>query len=342
MPYVGPTSLVRWLGGRDLAGPGALTTFDDTLMAKVADTTVLGPKGAIKSEGPLGCVEYTASESGFLDDAEFSLRKMFGTAAPWISVVGHVGGALGAPCTLATDLRIKKKSIPPEREGFTKVALEYFLDDGGDVFEECAFVHGGARVSDSPPSAPYAGRRFDHGAATTGGAVVGLMIDADAVWRGQTWVRVDLRHSPTLATAAWPVLTGATLQLSAGSGGPAQLFVRVPGAINRHLACTWQWGPVSTFRVDRTGGYARGVTSMHFDGRGNDETLQPGDVFHMATDPTDYTVTEGGIAPTEAGSEFDVDFSPALVAQHIGDNATVTVQTKTDRSFKFIAAIQRL
>ena len=345
MPYVGPTALVRWMAGHDLAGPGALTEFDDTLMGKFADTTVLGPRGAIKSEGPLGCVEYMANETGFLDESEFSLRKLFGSGAPpvpWRSVVGHIGGTVGAECTIASDLRIKKKSIPPELEDFTKVALEYFLNEGGDVFEEALFLHGGGRVMHNPAAAPYVGARIDNGAASANGAAICLMIDTDAVWRGQTWVRVTVRHSATLLTTAWPALGTATLQLNAGSATPAQTLITIAGNVNRYLSVTWEWGVISAFRIDNPGGYGMGTTAMHMDGRTANESLQIGDVFRFAGDTTDHTVTGGGIAPTEAGSEFDVTFTPGTTFQNFGNNTVVTVRTKNDRSFKYIAAVKRL
>ena len=101
-------------------------------------------------------------------------------------------------------------------------------------------------------------------------------------------------------------------------------------------------GAISTFSVDNGSGYQRGATSMHLDLRGPTESLQVGDVFRVATDPTDYTVTGGGIAPGGSATEFDVEFTPALVAQNIANNATVTVQAQADRSFKCLAAIQRL
>ena len=160
MPLIGPTRIVRWLAGYDLAGAGALTEFEDTLEGPTADTTVLGPLGAIKSEAPLGRAVYTATETGFIDDVEYSLRRLFASAVPavpWRSVVGHFGSGRGAPCTLATDLRIKKKSIPTEQANFTKVALEYFLAQGGQVYQDAIFLHaacGSPGMRPRPPTHP--------------------------------------------------------------------------------------------------------------------------------------------------------------------------------------------
>lgn len=240
---VGPTKLVHWLAGYDLAGVGALTEIDDNLMAKATDVTPLGPLGQIKHDAPLGCVEYTLTEAGYLAEPQVSLRKLLATgrpAYPWRSIVGHLGSATGALCTIATDMRLRKKSIPPDLENFSKVSIEYFANQPCEVYDDnCVLLHGGQRVT-AAPAAPYNGYRLDGGAPSTEGIAICAMVD-DVVWADATALDINIRHSDddTEATA-WDLLTGATLNVTPATA-PGQLFVVVAGNVDRYLALDWTW-----------------------------------------------------------------------------------------------------
>ena len=163
----GPTSLVHWLGGFDLAGVGALTEIADVTEAEFRGVTPLGPQGAIEHEAPLGRIKYTLTESGHLagepavscavcsPGGQRGIRPSSGTsAAPW-----------ARRAVLASRMRIKKSSIPPDMNDFTKLALEYACERPCDIFDGTVLVHGGQRVTHDAPASPYDGlpvRRPDH------------------------------------------------------------------------------------------------------------------------------------------------------------------------------------
>ena len=229
MSTVGPTRFVHWLAGRDLRGRGAITELSHSLEALADSDFRLGD--SIKAEAPLGVVTYTLSETGFLDAREASLRQLFGSGAPatpWPAIVGEFGSAKGAQCALATDLRIKKRSIPPDGDGFTKVALDFYLHSGGDAHDDAGLIAGGQRQTGAGNSSPFASDRYDTGAASANGGLLALMVDG-IVWAGRTSLLVSFQHSTNgtawvdrLATAerltiTSPATSGHTTVVLAGS-----------------------------------------------------------------------------------------------------------------------------
>lgn len=336
---LGPTKTVRWLAGHDLAGSGALTEVSDELVAQVADNVRLGD--AIKSEAPLGCVEYTISEKGFLGPADESLRR---TLSGGLSVLGREGPDAGRIVTLATDIGVRKQSIPPAVDGFSSIEMEYFLKQGAEVYEDALLMHGGSRVTNNAPNAPHNGYRVDLGSGHTGGAVIALMVDPSIVARGAQNVRVNVTHSNGTSPSGWIALpvTGGTVTITHNVNGNAtSSLLEVPAsqAIRRYVAVSWSWGSQSTFRVDRSGGYNSGATEMHLDGRDvTHKNIVVGDVFTVSGDATVHTVTAGGTTPGVVESEFDVTFTPGL-GSNAADNAVVTTVAGSHRSFKFLAAI---
>ena len=337
----GPTSLVHWLGGYDLAGVGALTEIADVTEGEFRGVTPLGPEGAIEHEAPLGRIKYALTESGHLRENQRSLRRLLaGRTEGHPSVVGHFGGAVGAACVLATNMRIKKSSIPPDMNDFTKVAFEYACERPCDIFDDSKLVAGGARVTGAAPAAPYAGYRLDGGAASAAGAVVCVMLDG-IVWRSATSLTVAVRHSATPTVAGWSTLANGTLAVdSPGDVDDRVLLLVHSGNLERYMAVTWSWGAQSEFRIDLGGGYAAGATDIHLDGRTPVESLVAGDQFRIGTAALVHTVTSGGIVPGAAGTEFDVEFTPPTAAQ-ANNNVTVTTVAAADQSAKILAAIER-
>ena len=335
----GPTSLVHWLGGYDLAGVGALTEIADVTEGEFRGVTPLGPEGAIEHEAPLGRIKYALTESGHLRENQRSLRRLLaGRTEGHPSVVGHFGGAVGAAAVVASSMRIKKSSIPPDMNDFTKLALEYASERPCDIFDGAVFVHGGQRVTHDAPAAPYDGFRFDGSASSLHGGALCILVDPDIVWRGAESLTVEMAHANALA-GPWLTTTGSDLLVPA-DGNPGQLFVRLAGAIRRYIAVRWTWGAQSTFSIDHMAGYAIGTTVMHLDARVANESMLPGDQFTIGARATVHTVSSGGIHHAAAGTEFDVTFTPATLALH-NNNTLVTTVARDDRSFKFLSAWER-
>ena len=337
----GPTALVHWLGGYDLAGVGALTEIADVTEGKFRGVTPLGPQGAIEHEAPLGRINYALTESGHLRENQRSLRRLLaGRTEGHPSVVGHFGGAVGAACVLATNMRIRKSSIPPDMNDFTKLSLEYAAERPCDLHDGALLLAGGARVTGAAPAAPYAGYRLDGGAASANGAVVCVMLDG-IVWRAATSLTVTVRHSATATAAGWSTLASGTLAVdSPGDVDDRILLFTHAGNLERYVAVTWSWGGQSTFEIDLGGGYAAGATNIHVDGRTATESLVVGDQFRIGGAARVHTVTSGGIEPGAAGAEFDVEFLPATT-QQANNNVVVTTIAAADQGAKILAAIER-
>lgn len=336
---VGPTKTVRWLAGHDLVGSGALTEVQDELTSKVADNLRIGD--AIQSEAPIGCVEYTLSESGFVDTIGTDLRRALNGG---VSVLGRAGGNPGAQCTIASSVGVRKRSIPPELDGFTKLSLEYLLKQNGQVWEDARFIHGGGRVTNNAPNAPHNGYRIDLGSGHSGGGRILLMVDPSFVARGAQSVTVSVTHSNGTSPSGWTALpvTGGSVNVNHNVNGNAtSSLLTIPSttAIRRYVAVSWSWGSQSTFRVDNSGGYNSGHSSMHLDGRDRTyKNIVVGDVFTVAGDSTVHTVTAGGTTPGVVASEFDITFTPGL-GSNVADNAIISTVAGSHRSFKFLAAI---
>ena len=338
----GPVQLVAWLGGHDLAGSGSLIEIADPLTGLVRPSTVLGPQGAFESEAPLGRVMYSLSETGFLAERQMSLRNLLGSGAPdypWRSVIGHFGAGLGAPCTIATDMRIKSDSIPPDIADFTKVSIEYFCDTLCRVYRDSRFMAGGSRVTDTAPGAPYTGYRLDGGAASTTDAHLCIMIDPDVRWRGAESVTAKLRHSASAGSTGWTDVSGGSVTLTP-TGDAVQLYATLTGTLRRYVAIAWSWGSQSHFEIDNASGYAPGATTVHLDTRSAVQTLVPGDHFRLGGANLVHTVTSGGFYPGDGLTEADVTFTPAT-SQTKADGDGVTTVSRTDRGFKLLAALHR-
>ena len=243
MAVVGPTALVAWMGGYDLAGVGAITEIEQAVMGKFADVTPLGPNGAIKHQAPLGCVEYSLREKGYLADSDMSLRRLLAsgaTAQPWASVISETGGATGGPCTIATQMRIESKSIPADREGFTTVDIGYQLDEGGDVYEDAEILIGGIRTGIQVVP-PYSGVRIDFGSGGHSGGIAGaFQVAPDVVFDGATNLEVDMVHSNSLNTG-WAVYSNTYRLAPATPQGPLHVFWTRTATTRRYVALRHVW-----------------------------------------------------------------------------------------------------
>lgn len=337
-----PTRFIHWLAGHDLAGTGAVTEFEHSLESVVAANTRLSD--GIMSERPIGRVDYTLTENGFLDERGASLRRALNGG---LAATGFEGHEAGKQVIIASNLGVKKQSIPPELDGFSKISLDYYLREGGQVYEEAQLLWGGRRVTNNAPNAPHNGYRIDLGSGHTGGAVVALMVDPDIVARGAERVTLNVTHANSTSPSGWTALPVAGGTVSArhninGNATESLLIVPSTQAIRRYVAVSWSWGSQSGFRVDNAGGYNAGHTSLHLDGRGQTyQNIVVGDVFTVAGDSTVHTVTGGGTTPGVVASEFDIAFTPGL-GSNVADNAIISTVAGSHRSFKFLAAIALL
>ena len=241
---VGPTSVVRWLGGYDLAGPGALTEVQDSLEVQEDDATTLGPQGQVVNSAPIGRYTYTIQEMGHLSDTELNLRTLLSKEGQLVSILGQFGGGdvseATPSATIASDLRVKSSTFPPNLTGFTKVSLEYFLAQGGEVFRSAQLLVGGARYSVLPVPG-YNNYRADGGAASARGLVVAIMADG-IVWDGATQLGLELVHSATDSATPgnWAALAGSRLNLEPPADN-GQHYAKLTGNIRRYVAIRWTW-----------------------------------------------------------------------------------------------------
>ena len=242
MPW-GPTDVVAWLAGCDLAGPGALTEIDESLEALTADVTPLGPLGAIEHDAPLARVRYALTESGWLQERDASLRRLLADApaAPWPSVVGFTGAAPGALVTIASDVRIRKRSLPPDNAGFARVQLEYYAHQPCAVYDEAKLVAGGQRVVGPAGAAPAAARRLDLGAPPRAGRTVLCLMGDGIVWGAATRLDVVLQHAVAVG-GPWDAVRGAavTVRPADGEAGARHVLLEAEG-VRRHVGVSWTW-----------------------------------------------------------------------------------------------------
>ena len=251
MALRGSTDLVHFLAGFDLAGQGAIVEVDDMMEAMTEDVTPLGPLGAIQHDAPIGRVNYTCAETGFLQSRQESLRRLLMSGAPafpWPSILGHLGADVGALCIIATDMRIRTRSIVPSTTGITRVAIDYYLADAGDVAEDAHLLAAGvvANVVDNgaTPGAVY---RHDNGASSGNGATICLMADIGAtLWRGYPDLRLQLRDIRT-TTPATTRTSARRWTCRETTTAPWSSRLRPV----RRFASTWQCGFSSTALVTR-------------------------------------------------------------------------------------------
>ena len=257
MALAGPTDVVAWMAGHDLAGVGALTRVTDELEGMFADRTSLNDD--FEHEDPLGRVKYTLSEAGYLDDAATSLRKLLvagAPAEPWVSVLGRFGAAQGKECRIATGMRIERPTIVPEVNQFTQVAIDYKQDAGGVVVSKARIVNGGTRIDGEPPE-PYNATRFDLGAAAPDGVQAVVMVDSDVEWDGGTELAVYLASNDvpdgTAPTDPWARIGAMTDQVTVQPNmGAGAVLIETDAAVDRYVAVVLDWtgaGPDASAKI---------------------------------------------------------------------------------------------
>ena len=338
MTLHGPTSLIHWLAGYDLAGRGAIIEVDESVEAATQDVTPLGPQGAIKHDAPLGRVTYAVSESGHLRDRQLSLRRLLASgvvAHPWPSILGHQGGDIGAPCNLATDLRIRNKSIVPDLSGISKVSIEYFLQVGGDLHEDArVLAHGVVAGVVDIGATPGAAYRLDNGASSNDGAVLGLMVDVDGSrWRGYPNLKVQVRHSVNPGSNYANL--GAAFDLERDTGGWSTVLTVASGVtVNRYVAVRFTFsGGRDTFRL--MGAHNAGDTVLALDGGAGTERVEAGDMLDIGGD--DYEVV--AVSPGAGVGQWSVTLGAGLTGNE-PDNQSANL-TDTNVSLRYAAALYR-
>lgn len=338
MAIAGPAEVVAWIGGYNLTHGGALTEIEHAEEALTTEIAALGPDGKLRREIPIGRVNYRVRQKGLLTDDNIALRRIkrhnIFAAAASVSVIGHVGDAIGADCLIGTKMDLAKQDVTPEPEGLTHINLEWA--NRGDVLAG-RFIHPGHRRS-APHSPPYTQQQFDLGARPSGTSTLVLMAD-NFHWRGRTGFDLHVRHSNSAsatAQSAWASALSLNVNPKGHLSGPNQESGTLT-TLRRYLAISWSWSGSAAFAIDNTGGYQAGATDLHLDGRSATEFLFPGDIIRIGSN--NYTVVSGG-TPENIGDlvhEFDVTISPGLAA-NVADNAAVST-VNTDASARLLAAV---
>ena len=338
MTLHGPTSLVHWLAGYDLAGRGAIVEVDEAVEAATQDVTPLGPRGAIKHDAPLGRVTYSVSESGHLRDRQLSLRRLFAdgvVAHPWPSILGHQGGAIGAPCNVATDLRIRKRSIVPDLGGISRVSIEYFLEVGGDLYEDArVLAHGVVAGVVDIGIRPNPAYLLDSGGSSDAGAVICLQVDVDGSrWRGYPELKLQFLHTANPLRDFTPL--GAAFDLERDSAGSTILIIAPATVVNRYVALRFTFsGARDTFALVNQ--HALGTKVLALDGGTGTERIEVGDMLVIGSAKHEVLVASPG---ANAG-EWSVTIGGSGLASNRPDNAPVKL-TETNVSLRYAAALHR-
>ena len=330
----GPVDLVHWMAGLDLAGLGALVDVQQVRESQTVDVTPLGERGVVRHVTPLGTLEYTLSELGWLDTGQTSLRSLLAgadgrPAFPWQSILGHAGRDIGAGVTLATDMRLAKHDVVTSLDDLTKVSVEYFLSTGGEALDAELLAHG-VQESVAAPGTPAAATRLDLGSAHTGGAEICLMADVGASrWRGYPALALSVWHSAN--GTSWNQL-GSTLNLNRAAKGSAMLSIAAGTTINRYVAVRW------TFSGTRDAFAKVGATRSRdnvLDGGTGTERLEPGDMVMMGNATYEVvTATERTATP----GTWDVVFATRPTSANSRDN-TVATLTGNNVQLRYAAAI---
>ena len=336
MALHGPTSLVHWLAGYDLAGEGATVEIAESTKSATQEQTPLGPKGAIRHHAPLGRLIYEMRESGFTRDRQSSLRRMFAdgaAATPWPSILGHEGGAIGASCILATDMRIAERGIVPDLDGISKAELMYYLHEGGDVHQDAVLLaHGAIRdVQDNRSS--YRRYHLDSGASSDGGATICLMADIEVSrWRGYPDLSLRVLHSNN-AGGGYANLTNV-FDLERDDDGSTVIEIASGTTIMRYLYLWFQFsGARDAWRLD--GAKVIGDTALTIDGAGATGRPEPGQTITINANP--YTITSA--VETATAGAWDIEIDPGLIA-NANDDVAILV-TGNNTVLRYAAAIER-
>ena len=334
----GPTDLVHWVGGFDLAGLGALSECSESLVASTVDATPIGPEGAVRRSIPLGQVDYKIQETGWYDPYHLSLRELLAgstkPAAPWASIFGYTGGAIGDLVTLATDMRLGSHEVIHSVDDLTKIAVEYYLGTGGKVYQGVPLIANGV-VTDVTAEAgtPPASRVHDGGAASSGGGTFFVMVDVDGTrWRGYAKLTIQVRHSTALGSS-WANL-GSSWALKRNQANAGQLVLPITTTINRytHIRFTFS-GTRDAFLTK--GGIPAHADTFVLDGGSGQERIEPGDKLSIVGET--HTVLS---AEEIASGEWRVVLASPNGGTPVANNAAVTI-TGSNVALRYIAALHR-
>ena len=332
----GPTDLVHWMGGYDLAGAGAITEVTQTVEAMAQEVTPLGPMGAIEHETPIGRVAYSLMEKGYLGDRQSSLRQLISDEAagyPWPSILSYEGGAIGTRCFLSTDMRIRKSMTMPDLDGISYVEIEYLLNQGGNLYEDALILASGkaSGVTNGPsPAADYRVTNAD--GATTAGAVICVMVDPDkTMFRGYNRLNLDIRQ---FNGTSWTNV-GSQIVLRRPDN-PIKSIVTVPSGTTLEGVVALQWGFAGardSFRL--VGNHQNGATSISLDTpSAGASRVEEGDMLSISG--TNYTVASATSPSTGA---WTVVLTSGL-GSNVADNTSITL-TGTNTELRYAAAIHR-
>lgn len=339
MPHAGPADVVAWIGGFNLTHDAALTEITHSEVAETTEVAVLGPDGQFRQQRPTGRRAYSVEQKGYLTDETTALRrvKKHSLVGPnRISVIGHFGDDIGAECRVATELRMTKEHIQPQRDDLTMIELGWTQSKDGAVYDG-RFIHPGHRRS-APHSPPYTQQQFDLGARPSGTSRLVLMAD-NFHWRGRTGFDLHVRHSnseTTTSQSAWASALSLNVNPKGHFTGPNQAWGTLD-TLRRYLAISWSWSGSAAFAIDNTGGYQTGDTELHLDGRSATEFLFPGDIIRIGS--SNYTVESGGTPEgiADGTADFDITISPGLTAAAANNAAVSTINT--DASARLLAAV---
>ena len=256
-------------------------------------------------------------------------------AFPWPSILGHLGADVGALCIIATDMRIRTRSIVPSTTGITRVAIDYYLADAGDVAEDAHLLAAGvvANVIDNGAT-PGAAYRHDNGASSDNGATICLMADIDAtLWRGYPDLRLQLRHSNNHASNYTNL--GAALDVQRDDDGAVVIEIAAGTTIRQYLAVRFLFhGTRDAWQLE--GAHVMGSTDLTIDGAAATARPEPGQTFTINANPYEIVSAE----ETSVAGTWDIVIeSPGLVAD--ANNNVAVLVTGSNVSLRYAAAIKR-
>ena len=237
MPF-GPTEVVAWAGGYDLANAGSLMTFEEEVSGLTVERSLLGPPGTYEHYVAVGVRSLSITESGWLDDGGLDLRQVLGApSGGHLLVHGFEGADQGGSCRIATAMQVRNHRIEAEVKGLTRISEEWYQGNGG-VVHEGILIAGGQRVTAAQSSVVW----YDNDEPKTDGLRVALMA-ADIEWDSATQLDISIRHSATdSGTGSAYGGNARRLRITPGTDTVrGSLWASATVAANQYLGVGWAW-----------------------------------------------------------------------------------------------------
>ncbi len=233
------TNVVAWADGYDLAGSGALTEMLPSETGEFEASAYIGPPGRMAHEIPIGLRSFGMEQSGYLDSADVSLRRVFGDQSALRTLsFGVEGASVGSPIQVATRMFVGEKSITPEVRGISKMRVRWVQGANGELIDG-KILAGGQRVGNTNPTQPSAvtdSRIYDQESRK---ALDYVLAVEDIEWDGATQLTVQVRGSNN-GTSNWIVHSNPLVITPSATGG--FVFEANTSATRRYLYLDYQWG----------------------------------------------------------------------------------------------------